>query len=1145
MKQIYIIVLLFAFSTTFGQVVKGAPWDMGDVQRRGTKPTLEEMAKHAEDYFKTIDRNKKGSGFKPFKRWEYHWSNYLKPDGTIAPVQDLWSAWEQKKALGQRSASQRMDNSDWKPLGPYTNSNTYSANNLKQTGQGRVNAIAVDPNNSNTYYIGAPAGGIWKSTDAGLNWTPLTDHLPQIGVSGIAINPDNSNEIYIATGDDDANDSPTVGVWKTTDGGTTWNNTGNIPGSPTSMNEIYFDPNNTNTLLVATSTGVQKTTNGGTSWTTKLAGNIIDIKMKPGDANIWYAVSRDTFYKSTDGGESFNEVALPGLGTSGRLTMDVTIADPDYVYVVSAAGNFAFNGIYKSTNSGTSFTKTAETDDIFNSTQAWFDLALTVSDKNADIIYVGVLDIWKSINGGDSFTKINQWFNPNTPTYTHADIHFLRFIDGKFFAGTDGGIFVSTDEARSFTDLTKNLAISQFYRISVSQQKPNIIAGGLQDNGGFGYDGKDWRNYHGGDGMEGQVDPNNFKVFYGFTQFGGSLTRSSNSGQSTSLRVGAPAEETDSENNDSGGEWITPMTINKEGELYAGYSQIYRLNGNAWTKISNHNFGGDDIDVLAIDPNNSDIMYVGQGIRLFRSIDRGQTFSDITFNQGQIRSIVPHPTEDGAIWVVTPGAVTKLSNLSAFFPTSETIGTNTPTEGLTTLKSHQRSGKNTLYLGTNLGVYFINDELTEWQTFDNNLPNVQVRDLDINEEDSKLYVATYGRGIFSTDIPRQLPPSDVRLISINDIVEGTILCGNDLAPEITIRNQGAQPLTSVTINYNIDGGANQVYNWNGNIASETEASITLPVISSSKGEHILNIESTTASDEYSSNNKGSINFAINESSTSPTTENTFENDSDQLLTITTNSPMWTIISSAKTELNIPSGSRAYSTTAGEYPTNTTGYLYTNCYNLSEIINPTLRFNMGFDIELNWDYMVVEYSTNQGTNWEILGSATDPNWYNSDATTDATNRSTLPGKQWTGAGDANGPDGQPNATIKEYSHDLAALANETSVIFRFRFLSDANTVGEGAVIDNLVISGVLSTNDETFLKGIAIYPNPSESIFNINRNTSDQLTVKVFDLAGKQIYFDKNITDTNYTIDLSAYAKGIYVLNMVSDGKTATRKLILK
>ena len=106
------------------------------------------------------------------------------------------------------------------------------------------------------------------------------------------------------------------------------------------------------------------------------------------------------------------------------------------------------------------------TQNIFNSTQAWYDLALAVSDTDEDELYVGVLDIWKSSNGGDSFSQINQWFS-RTPSYTHADIHFLRFYDGELYCGSDGGFFRSDNGGNTFTDLTVGMEISQFYRISV------------------------------------------------------------------------------------------------------------------------------------------------------------------------------------------------------------------------------------------------------------------------------------------------------------------------------------------------------------------------------------------------------------------------------------------------------------------------------------------------------------------------------------------------------------------------------------------------------------------------------------------------------------------------------------------------------
>ena len=125
-----IITFLAIFSCFFGfsQIQNNAPWNNGDTQQKNSKQkTLKEVAETAETYFNTIDRNKKGSGLKPFKRWEYNWSNYLNEDGTIAPAKDLWNAWEEKKALNASSEARINDNSDWKPLGPYTNSNTYSA----------------------------------------------------------------------------------------------------------------------------------------------------------------------------------------------------------------------------------------------------------------------------------------------------------------------------------------------------------------------------------------------------------------------------------------------------------------------------------------------------------------------------------------------------------------------------------------------------------------------------------------------------------------------------------------------------------------------------------------------------------------------------------------------------------------------------------------------------------------------------------------------------------------------------------------------------------------------------------------------------------------------------------------------------------
>ena len=215
MKRILLLVCLFTIIQTYGQYNENAPWMFDNTtpnKSSSTKITLKEQSDAFDQYWIGKDFTAKGSGHKPFKRWENHWRNYVLKDGSIATPNFLWNAYNHKQSLAKSNVA------SWQSKGPHTT-------NVKR-GQGRVNTFIIDPNNPNTYYVGAPSGGICKSADAGINWAPLSDYIPQIGVSGIAIDPNNSNIIYIATGDDDNRDTYSVGVLKSTDGGQTWNATG-------------------------------------------------------------------------------------------------------------------------------------------------------------------------------------------------------------------------------------------------------------------------------------------------------------------------------------------------------------------------------------------------------------------------------------------------------------------------------------------------------------------------------------------------------------------------------------------------------------------------------------------------------------------------------------------------------------------------------------------------------------------------------------------------------------------------------------------------------------------------------------------------------------------------------------------------------
>ncbi len=1118
----------------------------GNSQEKSKKLTFEETTKNLETYFSTRDINKKGSGYKPFKRWEYHWSHYLQADGTIAPAEHLWTAWEEKKAMEKNSKA----TSDWSDKGPFSVSSV--------RGQGRINTVVVDPNTASTIYAGAPTGGLWRSTNTGTTWTPLTDDLPQIGVSGIAIDSNDSNIIYIATGDVNAGDSYSVGVLKSIDAGATWNATGDlgdisgtvrVNSSAPVAGDIIIDPTNSNKIWVATGGGLFVSENGGTSWENKINGDIKDLKLKPGDPNTVYAVTSNTFYVSTNG-NTFNVITngLPALTISG-MRIEVTPAAPNNVYVLAAKSqnqDFAFDGIYVSSDSGSTFTKTSETNDIFGNTQAWYTLTFSVSNTDPNTMFVGVLDIWKSTDGGNDFTKINDWTITNS-TYTHADIHFMRYYDGVLYAGTDGGIYRSANDGGTFTDLTQDMSISQFYKVSVSKQTSNKLAGGLQDNGGFALSNNTWHNYHDGDGMDAASDPNSENTFYGFSQFGGQLEVTNDGGVTHSFVTSSPSQ----------GNWVTPLVINKSSVVYAGFDRLYKLENNSWIGVSTSL--GSILNELEIDPSNNDNIFASSAATLFKSTDKGKTFATLSsfftgITGAKITSIEVHNSNSDIVWVTTSsvnnntpisgftgGGVFKSTNGGASFTD---ISSGLPDEAKFVVRHHPFTTNNSIYVGTALGVYHRNDDDNVWEVFSTNLPNVAVADLEINPYDNTITAGTYGRSIWQSAIPAITQPNnEVDLIAIAS-PNNSVTCGN-IAPKLKITNNGASTATSFTVNYNIDGGANQTFNWTGSIATNATAEIEVAAIENlSEGNHTLNVEIVQANDANLFNNSSSSNFSVNQTGDGQITY-TF---GDANPTTSENNGAWTVSSDNLWEIGTPTTSKLNNIVASGYVTNPTGntpdqttsLLTSPCYNLSILQDPVLKFKMAFALEQDYDIVYVEYSTDQGATWDILGTASDPNWYNSDrtnASSGGVDCQNCPGSQWTGT----------DRFLKEYSYNLSAFNNESSIIFRFKFVADPNTNDEGVVVDDFIIdaSAILSVND--FEEGeFLIYPNPSKDVFNIKRatTTGENMNVEVYDVTGKLIRSKSNIIDGDYELNMSNVSKGLYFLQVSIGNKRLVKKLIL-
>ena len=1129
MKKALPLLFVFIVLTVSGQIGSDAPWMENLENARIASPTLEQISASFEAYWENRDKDKKGSGYKPYKRWENFWSSQLDKNGQLMTREAIWQAWEQKQAMAQSSiqSSAILATSDWTSIGPYAHDNSSSWS----PGQGRVNYVTVDPNDASTYYVGAPAGGIWKSTDAGASWTPLSDNLPQLGVSGIAVDPNNSSIIYIATGDDDDLDTYSLGVMKSTNGGVTWNTTGlSFMDSSTRSNDIFINPNDSNMLWVATNNGVYKTSDAGVTWTNKLSGNVKDLKIKPNDYSTLYAVKNKKFFKSTDFGETFAQVTTAGMpANTRRMAIAVTPANANVVYLLNTHNNgtnsYAFEGVYKSTDSGANFTKTLQTADIFNgSGQAYYDMAITVSNTDENMLFVGVLNIWKSTNGGDTFTGINNWSTPSGAAYTHADIHFLRYYNGVLFAGTDGGIYRSTDDGGSFTDLTVNgLAIGQFYRVSVSKNSSDNVVGGLQDNGGFGYSGNSWYNYHGADGMDCAIDPTNDNTYYGFIQSGRSLYVSYDGGQTGVGLTGKPSG--------ASGNWITPLVVNNQGVVYAGYNKLYKLTGSSFVAVSGADFGG-NIRNIEIDPQNSATIFVSNGASIYKSIDAGVTFTNVHSFTSSISSIEVNNMDSTIIYVSTNGTNGKIHKSTDGGITWADITYNLPNDSKNVIRHQNHHTDNPLYVGTSLGVFYMDDASgNTWQVFDTNLPNVSVRDLEINIYDHKITAATYGRGAWQSPIPTEVPTDEIELLQVLEPAD-IISCNDAITPIIKVKNNGTNSITQIDVTYSYDGGASQNYQWNGILNVSSTMNLTLPSASLSASVHNLETIVTIVNDAYPDNNTAISSFLVNDSS-SPDRLFTFENASDALFT---SDATWEMTIPASTNLNsVSSGTKAYCIGANaNYPANTATYLYSNCYDLTTITNPILTFQMAFRIEVDWDVLYMQYSLD-GTTWNLLGTAADPNWYNNTSTAHALNV----GNQWSGIAD----------TMQQYSYDLATFTNETNIQFRFLFASDGSAEEEGVVIDDFVINGTMLNVGNTLEDSLFIHPNPSNGIFKIswNNGLTAIKNMKIHDISGKLIkIINQDFSGlNNYELDLNNLSKGLYLLKIQSDKTQVTKKLILK
>jgi photosystem II stability/assembly factor-like uncharacterized protein len=684
---------------------------------------------------------------------------------------------------------------------------------------GRVGAVAGVPSQPNTFYFGSTGGGVWKSTDGGANWENISDGYFKYGsVGAVAVADSDPNIIYVGMGEETlrGNVSRGDGVYKSTDGGKTWKFVG--LGDTQQISRIRIDPKNPDNVYVAAlghlwgpndERGVFRSRDGGKTWQRVLYKDrdtgASDLIFEPGNPNVLYAATWQVrrqpwrfdsggpgsgLYKSSDGGDTWTDIShnrgLPS-GVFGKVTVTVSPVNPNRVWAMIEAKE---GGLFRSDDGGENWAKLTDNPNLLQ--RPWYYLRFYADTQNADSVYVLNVGFWKSIDGGRTFNSVG------TP---HSDNHDLWIAPGdanRMIEGNDGGANVSYNGGKSWSEQDQPTA--QFYRVVTDNDFPYNIYGAQQDNStvriasrsnDFAITDKDW--YDVGGGESGWIAPlpeDSQIVFAG--SYGGLLTRYDH-------RTGQMADVNPYPNNPMGAgaedlkyrfQWnypilFSPHKTNGKSVLYAASNVLFRSydQGQSWEAMSpdltrndkskQKSSGGplaqdntsieyyDTIFTVAESPVTQGVIWTGSDDGLVQvTRDNGKTWSNVTPSGMpdfiMINSIEASPSDSGTAYFAATNYKQDdqkpyLYKTTDYGKTWKKIVNGIPDSDFTRVIREDPNRKNFLYAGTETGVYFSSDSGDSWHSLRLNLPVVPIHDLAIQKRDQDLVVATHGRSFYVLD----------------------------------------------------------------------------------------------------------------------------------------------------------------------------------------------------------------------------------------------------------------------------------------------------------------------------------------------------------------------------------------------------------
>ena len=1044
----------------------------------------------------------------------------------------------------------------WQCIGPW-DFDKDAASRSYAPGAAHIYTIEQSANNSDVLYAGTATAGAWKTLDKGQNWHLITKNLQISRVYALEIDFINHNTVYIS-GDNK--------LYKSFDSGTNWIIIGDSVFNSVShsIKDIKLKPSNNQEIFIASDQGLYSSVDAGNNFTKIFDGSFLEIEFHPNSSDTIYFVMQSgdstLFYRSSNGGTSLSNFTngwpSPSIGDEQKRTeIAVSPAEPDKIVALAtgaANGGSGLYGIYISYDKGENWNfqccgnQPAGVPDSTNINmmgwqpdgsddggQYYYDLALAINPIDANIIHVGGVNHWISFDNGITFNCPAKWSQPHKKGYVHADIHDINYYGDDLWFACDGGVFYSNNKGDSIYKKMYGIAGTDFWGFGVGFKDINVMLGGTYHNGTLLKDNStynnDWISTQGGDNYRGFVNFGNPRKVY---HDGGGKVLSGNRNVELSS---FPLDKKPNASYTIGASSQLEFDPRCYNIIYSGKDSILWLSKNGGKNFEDIYHFDAKVTSIEVAWSNPDVIYVAtwpgwwEEKKLYRSDNGGKNWSEITIPSSLLDGYLSRPYDitvssnnENIIWVVRcPQSGNYNANdgykvFKSLDGGQNWINLTTPIldgQYMTNIE-HQRGSNGGVYLGTRTSVFYRNDNMTDWEIYNNNLPKKTLStQLYPHYGEGKLVNGT-NRSVYTIDLYNDSPPS--AQIAADKL---EINCLNDTVKFV---DHSALRKNSATWQWSFPGGNPS----SSNLENPT-------VIYSSPGKYDVSL---TVTDSFGSSTQNINDLITYTDSVFNINNSTIYSESfdldmfpPQAWYMPDNSPFFWEQIDIDTGVNCTPNQVIY---VNHYWIDKRGeeaYLITNKIHLGDGNNA-----------INWltyDYAYSGYSSNNNDGFRI------------DVSTDC-------GNTWDSIYGAIGSNLQTTSysnsawdpTCGSWDSDSINLSNiglnGDTIMIRFVAIND---YGNRFFMDNININGKnilsienLNTNKSQF--NISIFPNPSSENIKITSN-QNKFELSLYSVVGKLVK-TQTINNGKADINISNLEKGIYILKVNMNGTIQQKKIII-